>query len=179
MRYRMTVGGAFYLTACFRHFRVPPYAVERLKSDRNWREILRARQWSYRNGTWACLDEAGQSAPEDWLNIFELDLSETFDESGKLEVPESHRLSPHPTGGLTVCTIRDQNGCVWGVGEAYCSLRDQFCRRIGRDISFGRAWDNLVSGQFSHHIPADEAERSLLKRKMVSGPSSEVRVSAP
>lgn len=52
----------------------------------------------------------------------------------------------HPSqhGGMTVCYIVDPiTDTVIADGIATCSWRDTFNRKIGRDISFGRAWERL------------------------------------
>ena len=41
--------------------------------------------------------------------------------------------------GVTICTIHDDAGEEIGRGYAFCSAKDQFCRRTGRRIAEGRA----------------------------------------
>ena len=43
-----------------------------------------------------------------------------------------------PTGGRTECRIYHGTALI-SVGTARCSLKDNFCKRLGRDISLGRA----------------------------------------
>lgn len=45
---------------------------------------------------------------------------------------------PLPTGGATYCDIILGED-ILATGRAACSERDNFCRKIGRDIAFGRA----------------------------------------
>lgn len=52
--------------------------------------------------------------------------------------------APSLHGGKTECYIIDPvTGRVIADGIALCSWRDNFCRKIGRDISFGRAVKRL------------------------------------
>ena len=46
--------------------------------------------------------------------------------------------APDAHGGGTLCEIFLGDALV-AAGESYCSERDNFCRKIGRDIAFGRA----------------------------------------
>jgi len=46
--------------------------------------------------------------------------------------------TPRERGGETVCYLYQEDKLV-GMGIASCSLKDQFCYRIGRLISEGRA----------------------------------------
>ena len=41
--------------------------------------------------------------------------------------------------GATICQFTDDTGIVLATGYAFCSTKDQFCRRIGRQIAEGRA----------------------------------------
>lgn len=54
---------------------------------------------------------------------------------------------PDPKGGTTICRlIRQYVGAddeVVAVGEAQCSDEDQYVKKIGRDISLGRALKEL------------------------------------
>lgn len=47
-------------------------------------------------------------------------------------------LSSHK-GGHTVCEIMDAQGRVMSAGYAYCSDRDNYCKRTGRELAFERA----------------------------------------
>lgn len=50
-----------------------------------------------------------------------------------------------PVGGVTVCNIVNEAGESVAGGVAKCCDRDNFNKRIGRDISLGRALKNLHS----------------------------------
>lgn len=51
-------------------------------------------------------------------------------------------LQPAPRGGTTACEITMPDGhTTWGVAE--CSERDNYCKKIGRDIALGRALKKL------------------------------------
>ena len=50
---------------------------------------------------------------------------------------------PLPRGGLTVCTIRDDNGIILSADIALCSMSDNFCYKTGRQISYERAMSKL------------------------------------
>ena len=52
---------------------------------------------------------------------------------------------PFPRGGKTVCLVTLSDGRK-AEGVALCSMADQFCYRIGRDISKGRAMHALGVG---------------------------------
>lgn len=47
-----------------------------------------------------------------------------------------------PQGGMTFCTITLTDGTE-AHGRAECSVRDNYSKRIGRDIALGRALVNL------------------------------------
>ena len=48
--------------------------------------------------------------------------------------------TPRERGGMTICYLyQKDNDNFIGMGMAHCSLKDQFCYRIGRLISEGRA----------------------------------------
>lgn len=51
-----------------------------------------------------------------------------------------------PCGGTTICRILDENRVVVAVGEALCADNDQYVKKIGRDISLGRALKELDNG---------------------------------
>lgn len=46
-------------------------------------------------------------------------------------------------GGVTMCKIKDAEGNVVSMGESRCHTNDNFNKRIGRDISLGRALKRL------------------------------------
>lgn len=46
---------------------------------------------------------------------------------------------PHPCGGKTIARILREDGTVLAEGEARCCPRDSFNRKVGRQISLGRA----------------------------------------
>lgn len=52
----------------------------------------------------------------------------------------SGRMSPRSKGGKVICTITTKDG-EEHAGEAYCSCSDNFCYKLGREISLGRAED--------------------------------------
>lgn len=45
----------------------------------------------------------------------------------------------HPLGGETICVIFNDKTKIWQLGVAKCSMKDRFTKKIGRDISLGRA----------------------------------------
>jgi hypothetical protein len=48
-----------------------------------------------------------------------------------------------PKGGSTLAVVRDAEGIIVAEAEARCSRKDNFTKRIGRDISLGRALKTL------------------------------------
>ena len=52
-------------------------------------------------------------------------------------------LSPLPRGGLTTCRLVTDDGAVVAEAQARCSKRDNYNKRLGRDIARGRALDAL------------------------------------
>ena len=57
----------------------------------------------------------------------------------------SGRMSPRSKGGKVICTITTKDG-EEHAGEAYCSCSDNFCYKLGREISLGRAEDKRRNG---------------------------------
>ena len=64
-----------------------------------------------------------------------------------------------PRGGITEVALMTSDG-LEAAGHALCSRRDNFSRRIGRDIATGRAWKALLAqrmGQMdaaqTRHLP--------------------------
>lgn len=57
-----------------------------------------------------------------------------------------NRLQPLPTGGFTLARVNLPDG-EQIVGVAECSQRDNFCKKIGRDIALGRALKQLEKAQ--------------------------------
>jgi hypothetical protein len=55
-----------------------------------------------------------------------------------------HGTVPKPRGGVTRAELLRGEEVV-GVGEAYCSLEDQYVARIGRDKAVGRAIGDYLS----------------------------------
>lgn len=55
----------------------------------------------------------------------------------EIEFELSHR------GGVTICDIFDEEGNCLSTGMAICSPLDNFNKKIGRDISLGRALKEL------------------------------------
>lgn len=60
---------------------------------------------------------------------------------------DKDKMKPNEKGGKTICYIRDPNGNNIAVGEATCSMSDNFCYRIGREIALGRALKKLENGK--------------------------------
>jgi len=53
-------------------------------------------------------------------------------------------IKPYACGGMTECDLVDpESGTVIVTGYAHCSILDTFNKRIGRDISLGRAIKSL------------------------------------
>jgi hypothetical protein len=48
-----------------------------------------------------------------------------------------------PRGGATYCFLEDETRHVVAMGVAFCGPQDQYNRKIGRDISYGRALKSL------------------------------------
>lgn len=48
------------------------------------------------------------------------------------------KIPPLSKGGKVVCTITAKDEEQY-IGEAYCSCSENFCYKMGRDISLGRA----------------------------------------
>lgn len=48
-------------------------------------------------------------------------------------------VTPLPQGGETIVEIEEEGGRLVGVGMARCSVRDNYCKHIGRAIATGRA----------------------------------------
>jgi hypothetical protein len=67
--------------------------------------------------------------------------------------------TPHPRGGVTKVFIEDENGDVQASGTAFCSMADNFCRKIGRKIATGRALKRLEEAQSEEVAKADPAQR--------------------
>jgi hypothetical protein len=65
--------------------------------------------------------------------------------TGKLKRYHRGRTDWKPTerGGMTTCRIVDNDGRVVGMGAVYCSMADNFCYRLGREIAWGRAEKNM------------------------------------
>jgi hypothetical protein len=62
---------------------------------------------------------------------------------------------------ITTYTIND--GSHLHIGIAYCSPRNQFCRKIGRDIALGRAIKKHKTDVIDSPIPGDKvAELAFL-----------------
>lgn len=50
---------------------------------------------------------------------------------------------PDPKGGETEARVYGPDDSLVAIGIATCHIRDNFCRRIGRDIALGRALKQL------------------------------------
>jgi hypothetical protein len=61
---------------------------------------------------------------------------------GDLKAWPEAGLTPSPRGGLTQCRVTLSDGTE-AVGTAECSVRDNFSKKIGRDIALGRALKTL------------------------------------
>jgi len=51
----------------------------------------------------------------------------------------------NPIGGITVCGIYDSAANSISVGYAKCSKKDNFSKKLGRTISYGRATNPVAS----------------------------------
>lgn len=62
-----------------------------------------------------------------------------------IEAPRGAMGSKQPNahGGGTICEVFLGDALI-ASGESYCSERDNFCRKIGRDIALGRAVAELT-----------------------------------
>lgn len=47
-------------------------------------------------------------------------------------------IQPCPRGGWTKAVVKFEDGTT-AIGTAECSQKDNYCRKIGRDIALGRA----------------------------------------
>jgi hypothetical protein len=54
---------------------------------------------------------------------------------------------PDSRGGETVCVIKDHENNVVASGHAICSPEDNYCKRIGRVKSYGRAMSALENNR--------------------------------
>ena len=43
-----------------------------------------------------------------------------------------------PRGGVTVVVFEDENRAPVAAAQAFCSPKDNFCRRTGRNVAIGR-----------------------------------------
>jgi len=48
--------------------------------------------------------------------------------------------------GLTICLLENENMEPVAIGYAFCSTQDNFCRKIGRQISLSRATKAVQRG---------------------------------
>ena len=76
------------------------------------------------------LQPIGQGWTPERLESF----SSAYHRSGK----DKSDWQPHGRGGITYCQLVE-DGEVVAQGVAYCSPKDNFCYRVGRDIARGRA----------------------------------------
>ena len=53
-----------------------------------------------------------------------------------------NKLNPLTRGGITMAFLHSPNGKT-AKGEAYCSINDNFCKKIGREIAIEGALDKL------------------------------------
>lgn len=54
------------------------------------------------------------------------------------------QFRPATRGGITICTIKGENGLY--AGASFCSRKDNFCYSLGRKIALGRALKNYDHG---------------------------------
>ena len=52
---------------------------------------------------------------------------------------DNDKMTPNEKGGQTVCYIINADNEIIAHGTATCSMSDNFCYRIGREIAYGRA----------------------------------------
>jgi len=67
-----------------------------------------------------------------------LNLTRCFRKRGRTH-PSVYLNRWFPRGGKTVCIIWNDRDRAIAIGEATCSMSDNFCYRIGREIALGRA----------------------------------------
>ena len=56
-------------------------------------------------------------------------------------------LKPLPRGGVTTCRLVTEDGAIVSEAVARCSRRDNFNKRLGRDIARGRALEALRTAE--------------------------------
>jgi hypothetical protein len=59
----------------------------------------------------------------------------------------------------TLCAVRDVYGHVW-VGSSICSIKDQFVKKVGRELAYKRAMDKEG---VQEQVPSHTKERFLLQ----------------
>jgi len=74
----------------------------------------------------------------DWEQAAQCALQE-----GQIDIYDGPIGNEDPFNGLTVCEIVDHD-VILARGFAFCSSRDQFCRKTGRQVSLGRALKDLA-----------------------------------
>ena len=57
-----------------------------------------------------------------------------------------YKMKPNEKGGKTVCRIYHGDELV-SIGTATCSMSDNFCYRIGREIAYGRACKKMAESE--------------------------------
>ena len=67
----------------------------------------------------------------------------TTGKDGHLRSWKENGYQPSPRGGRTGCTVILPNGDKV-IGEAECSHRDNYSKKLGRDIALGRALKRAV-----------------------------------
>lgn len=53
-------------------------------------------------------------------------------------------FKPYPKGGAVVCKLWAENTLV-GVGISECSMSDNFCYKVGRNIAYTRAKHHMLT----------------------------------
>jgi hypothetical protein len=64
-------------------------------------------------------------------------------------------------GGVTFCHIENEDNAEVAIGVASCNVKDQFNKKIGRDISLGRALKQLEAHKRSFAGRVDLAARGV------------------
>lgn len=68
--------------------------------------------------------------------------------------PELRKLQPYPKGGFTLCILKFHDANATVIGQAKCSMSDNFCYETGRELAFMRA-AKLAMGNFAHDLKAE------------------------
>jgi hypothetical protein len=68
------------------------------------------------------------------------------------------------TNGVTVCFVPSEEGFAPGI--AVCSTRDNFCKKTGRDVAFGRAEKSFSTNTFVKAANYDELSNKATELAM-------------